>query len=288
MNTRLQDIPGTSLIIAISMTIGLVFAFDRPITDVLRIASQDPDRAYIYVVPCIAIYLAWLRRSRIHEIQIRRSWAGPLWILMGWAVCRVGGANDVMVMWHAGFLISFIGVILTFAGPKILFPFGPAFLVLFAMLPLPGTIRQVITRPLQAFATEVTSVIFSLVGIPAENAGNLITINGATVAIAEACDGMRLVVPLAIVIFAFVFSLPLTYRFRSFLIFASVPVALVCNVLRLIPTALAYGYVPSIAESVHDISGWAMIPLAILLLLGLLKIIEWLDIPISRWRLVTA
>jgi hypothetical protein len=38
---------------------------------------------------------------------------------------------------------------------------------------------------------------------------------------------------------------------------------------------------------VHDISGWGMIPLSIVILLGLLRLIEWLDIPVSRWRLVT-
>ena len=288
MNPRSRIISAVDVLFGALMVVGLAFVFSRPILDVLRIASSDPERAYNYVGPFVAAYLAWLRRSRIHEIRIRRSWAGCIWIIAGWLICKLGGLNDVMFMWHAGFLISVVGVIVTFFGSSVLRPFGAAFFIIFTMVPLPGTVRQIITQPLQGFATSVTSVIFEITGIPTEQAGNLITINGVTVAVGEACDGMRLVVPLAIVIFAFVFSLPLRLRIRMLLILASVPVALVCNVIRLIPTSLAYGYAPGIAESVHDISGWGMIPLAILLLLGFLRTIEWLDIPVSRWRLVTA
>ncbi len=73
-----------------------------------------------------------------------------------------------------------------------------------------------------------------------------------------------------------------------FLIASSVPVALACNVLRLVPTSLGYGYVPEHAVLIHDVGGWLMIPAAIAVLLGLLRLVAWLDIPVSRWRLVTA
>jgi hypothetical protein len=39
---------------------------------------------------------------------------------------------------------------------------------------------------------------------------------------------------------------------------------------------------------VHDIGGWLMLPIAVLLLLGLLRFVEWLDVSVSKWRLVTA
>lgn len=71
------------------------------------------------------------------------------------------------------------------------------------------------------------------------------------------------------------------------LLLISIPVALVCNVFRLVPSALAYGYLPEFAEMVHDIGGWLMIPLSIGILLLMLRLVEWLDISVSRWRLMT-
>lgn len=267
--------------------LGNILAYRTPLQDILAIAARDPERGYIFIVPLIAAYLAWLRRTRIREFTVRSSWIGPLIMFLGWLCYLIGGSESVMFMWHMGFLISIIGGIVTFAGPGILRPFAPAFLVLFVMVPLPGSARQFMTQPMQALATSVSANILDLAGVPAIQAGNLITINGVTVAVGEACDGMRLLVPLGLVIFAFVFSLPLNLRMRSVLIIASVPVGVICNVFRLIPTALAYGYAPSVAETVHDIGGWGMIPLSIVFLLGLLRLIEWLDIPVSRWRLVT-
>ena len=257
-----------------------------PLADLLGIAMRDSDRSYIVVVPFLAFYLAWLRRSRLRSINLQPSILGPAIIFLGWIGFLIGGFEDIVALWHLGPVLGIIGIIITFLGPNSFRAFGPAFLVLLAVIPIPGRIRQIPAQPLQGLATDVTATILDVVGVPAVQTGNLIEINGATVAVGEACDGMRLLVPLALVIYAFVFSLPLRPLMRTFMILASVPVALMCNVLRLVPTALAYGYVPQFAEITHDIGGWLMIPIAIIALLGLLRLVEWVDIPVSRWRLV--
>ena len=265
-----------------------VQVYQRPIADIVGVAIQDPDRSYVLLVPLLAIYLIWLRRSRLRTIEFRVSIWGPIIILLGWVGFLIGGVNDVVFLWHLGFLIGFLGIAVTFLSPGILVPFSPAILVFFSIVPIPGSIRLALAQPLQGFATSVTASILDTVGVPAIQAGNLIEINGATVAIGEACNGMRLLVPLALIIFTFVFSLPLRASMRSLLLVASIPITLICNVLRLVPTALAYGYLPNIAERTHDIGGWIMIPLALFFLVGLLRLVEWLDIPVTRWRLATA
>jgi len=274
---------------AFSIFCGLnVLIYQRPIADIIGLAIQDAERSYVLLVPVLAIYLIWLRRSRLRNIEFRVSIWGPIIILLGWVGFLIGGVNDVVFLWHLGFLVGFLGIAVTFLGSGILTPFSPAILVILSIVPIPGSIRLALAQPLQSFATSVTATILDAVGVPAIQAGNLIEINGVTVAIGEACNGMRLLVPLALVIFTFVFSLPLRTSMRSLLLAASIPIALICNVLRLVPTALAYGYFPSIAEPTHDIGGWIMIPLALFFLIGLLRLVEWLDIPVTRWRLATA
>ena len=268
------------------MVILVLMIYKRPLADMFQIAMRDSNRSYIVVVPFLSAYLAWLRRSRLRGIQLKASIFGPAIILLGWVGFLVGGFKDIVVLWHLGAIFGIVGIVITFLGMSSVRAFGPAFLILFAVVPIPGRIRQIPAQFLQRLATDVTASILDIVGIPAVQSGNLIEINGATVAVGEACDGMRLLVPLALVIYAFVFSLPIRPSMRTFMILASVPVALMCNVFRLIPTALAYGHVPQFAEITHDIGGWLMIPIAIIALLGLLRLVEWVDIPVSRWRLV--
>jgi len=56
---------------------------------------------------------------------------------------------------------------------------------------------------------------------------------------------------------------------------ASVPVAVLCNAIRVLATTLFFHYSQStvLEEQFHDAAGLAMMPLAILMLLGVLKLL---------------
>ena len=70
---------------------------------------------------------------------------------------------------------------------------------------------------------------------------------------------------------------------RWFLILTSPISAIVCNVLRLLPTTLLYGYAPKIwAERFHDYSGWAMVPIAFIALMFLVKLMRACGIPVMQ------
>lgn len=263
-------------------------AFRAPLGDIYRLAVSDVERSYLLVVPLISLYLVALRRSRYQDMSRRKTLLGPAIVLAGLFVSWFGLERDVIVMWHGGAVISLIGLAVVFFGAQVLAAFAAPLLLLFAIVPVPGTIRQALAQPLQEMATEVTSFMLQLIGMPVSQAGNLLEINDRMVAVGEACDGMRLLLPLGIVIFAFVFSVPLRMGTRLFLVVVSGPIAIICNVIRLIPTAIAYGYAPSYASGVHDFGGWIMIPLAIWMLLQLLRLAAWLDLPVGRWRLVGA
>jgi exosortase len=275
-------------ILCVIASLLVLLLYRNPIADIFDGATRNSENSYVLLVPLLATYLAWLRRSRYRLADFTSSAIGVSLVAASWFVFILGIRFDIVILWHMASLIAMVGILATLFGKKIFRDFLPAILILFAMVPIPGSIRTWVSLPLQSVASEVTSTILGIVGVSAIRAGNLIEINGTAVAVGEACNGMRLLVPLGIVIYAFVFSLPLKPGIRMILIVSSVPVALGCNILRLVPTALAYGYLPDQAELVHDIGGWMMIPLAIATLLGLLRLVAWLDIPVSRWRLFTA
>ena len=263
-----------------------IVAFRGPLADILRLALGDVERSYLLFAPLVAAYLAFIRRSRASDLRYGGAVIGCVMVLGGVVLSAYGKDRDIIMFWHGGAVISIIGVLVSVFGYRCLTQFLPSFVALFALVPVPGSVRQELARPLQRMATEITSLVLEILGVAVEQTGNLLKINGQLVAVGEACDGMRLLLPLALVIYTFVFSLPLKTSTRLLIVLISMPVAILCNVVRLVPTAIAYGYMPESAGLIHDVGGWLMIPLAVWILLQLIRLAAWVDLPVGRWRLV--
>lgn len=261
------------------------FIYWTPIADILKIAMTEADRGYVIIAPFVAAYLAWLRRSRWRNTRRGPSLLGPPIILMASVVSYVGYDFDVMFMWHSGAVIGFLGLLVSFFGVRLLRDFIVPIIAMFALIPVPGTLREAIAFPLQEAAASLTVLVLNISNINAVQMGNIVEINEVMVTIGEACDGMRLMLPIGLCIYLFVFSLPLKSGTRFILILLSAPVAFLCNVGRLVITALAFGFYPESADIVHDAGGWFVIPCAVISVYGCMRLVQWLDFPVSRWRL---
>lgn len=257
--------------------------------DIYVQASRRADNGYIFLAPVVAGYLVWIRAPRLAFVPPRGSLWGPLLAIVSIGLALAGAELDLRVAVHGGAVVGLAACILTLAGPASIRHFAPAFLALLFLLPVPGEVRRWISAPLQDFATSVTHDLLLLLGSNAEREGNVIAINGVRVFVGEACDGMRMVFALALTVFAFVFSVPLRTPARIVLLLASPLIALLCNIARLVPTAIAYAHWSAEdARKVHDIAGWLMLPLAILLLLLVMRFMRWLDLPVLTWRFLQA
>jgi len=271
------------------LTLGVgCWAHRQPLADIVDIGLRDSEQSHIFLAPIIAAWLVWLRRSRIRYIQYSPSLLGPAIALGGWILSWWGFHAGMQVAWHAGAVLTLLGVVIGFTGVEVVRQFSPAVLVLAAVLPVPGFIRQTIAIPLQGIATTVTHGVLETVGVAAQRSGSILIINGEQVAVGEACNGMRMVFALTLVVYAFAFGTPLRPGTRALLLILSPLTALVANVIRLVPTSLFYGYATSErAQWFHDLAGWVMLPVSLVLLLGLLRLFNWLEFPVTRYRLAS-
>jgi exosortase len=168
-----------------------------------------------------------------------------------------------------------LGAAVTVLGHGVLVRFWPVFLMLGFMIPLSNGTRLQIAGPLQRLMATMVAGIVGFFGEPVVRQGNLLTINGQLVAIDEACNGLRMVFTLILVCWLFAFVTPLKGWVRWLVILLSPLTALLCNVVRLIPTLLLYGHADkAIADRFHDAAGWAMLPVAFFLLMFLINFIE--------------
>jgi exosortase len=277
---------GAMLLLAIGIW---MWVFETPLRDILRLALRDEEQSHILLAPFVAAWLFWYRRSRLHLLRVRPNLIGCGVVAAGCLASWWGFQTDTYILWHGGPVIALVGIILSMTGPHAVRYFGPAFAALLFLLPVPGTVRAQIAIPLQSIAAQVTHQSLEIFGFEAARMGNLLLINGQQVAVAEACNGMRLVFSLTIVVFAFAFSVPLRPGVRILLLLLSPMIALIANIIRLIPTSVMYGVTTvDNAERFHDISGWVMLPLALFGLLGIMRLLKWLELPVTSYRLASS
>jgi exosortase len=153
--------------------------------------------------------------------------------------------------------------------------FAPVFAACIFLIPIGTGGRLHFAMPLETAAAHSTQTVCDLVGMAVDRAGNKLSINGVDVTIAEACNGMRMVLTLFMVCYVVAFSTPLRGWVRFVLLAASPLVAIVANVVRLVPTIWMYGNASTkAAERFHDIGGWVMTVAAFLVLMGLLRLLR--------------
>ena len=254
--------------------------------DIFRIATRDEESSHIFLVPIVAAWLFWARRRRLRHFRPTESFFGPLAVLLGWVLHSAGDTYLIQSFYHAGAIVMAVGCLVTVLGAAVLKEFAPVFLALVFLIPVPARVRHQVAIPLQTLTAALTAELFNLAGVPVIRSGNMLSVNRNDVEIAEACNGLRMIFALALAMFAFAFGSPLR-TYARVLVLAATPVAAVmCNVVRLVPTVWLYGYYPGdLAATFHDISGWVMLVVAFLLLLAIVRLLRWALVPVTEYTL---
>ena len=256
--------------------------------DMYQIAYNDEEYSHIFLVPLVALWMVFVRRLRFRHCRTTGTALGFIIAGLGWAISSYGFNHGHQSLWHGGSVLVVVGCIVTVLGKQLLFRFFPAVAVLVFLVPVPGMIRQQIAIPLQTWTAQISQVVLEVVGVPVERSVNQLTVNGNPVNIIEACNGLRMVWPLILMSYAFSFGLPLRNSVRLAVLAASPLAAIFCNVVRILPTIWLYSYhTKSVADLFHDYSGYMMLPIAFLILLGLIKALRWAMIPVMRYTLAS-
>lgn len=254
--------------------------------DIYFLAWNESEYSHIFLVPVVALWMVFARRLRIRHCRPIGTPLGVLVALAGWAVYAFGYYNGYQTLFHAGAVVVVVGCLLSVLGKHALFRFFPALAVLVFLIPVPPDVRLRIAGPLQAWTAEVSQAVLDLFGVPVLREGNMLTVNGQQVTIVEACNGLRMVFALILVSYAFSFGLPLRNSVRMIVLLASPVSAILCNVVRIVPNALVYGYAsPDAGLMFHDYAGWLMLPVSFLILLGVIRLLRWAMVPVMKYSL---
>ena len=275
-----------TLLAGLAMSALAVLATWRAWADVYSLVDVNGDNSHVYLVPLVFAWLLWVRRGRIPHVRVTGRWAGPVLIALGWAVAAVGLGQNRAAAYHLGSLAVVVGAFVSVCGKGVLLRFMPVAFSLLFLIPIPQYFRQRLAAPLQTDTAAITDGLLDVLGVDSHVAGNTIVVNGKSVMIAEACNGMPMVFGLLLVTYAFAFAWPMRPWVRWMLLILSPVVTLACNVLRTTPLVWAYAERSrESADWLHAWSGWLMLPLAFLVLLGFVRALRWFDVSVDRFRL---
>jgi len=238
----------------------LVFSYWDTLQALVRQWIENDDYSHGLLIVPIAVYLAWQKRDELRAAQIRSDWRALPLLFLAVFVFVVGELGAELYTTRVSMLIFVIGLTWAFYGPQVVKVLRFPLAFLFLMLPLPGFIYRNITFPLQLSASIGSVKVLQLLGVSVYREGNIIDLGFTQLQVVEACSGLRYVLPLLTlgVLFAY-FGQKLPWK-RVVLVFATIPIAVFANVLRVAGTGfIGVHWGDRAAEGFfHSFSGWVV------------------------------
>ncbi len=247
--------------------------------------NNEPQYKHGFFIPVLAVLLSvFFLSDRIRPGKAESDKWGLLWIALGVIFHILGVYIFVEFADCVGLLFCITGGVTLLWGRRLTLGVWPAILFLVFMFPLPFRFERMLSAPLQLYGAQQSAWYIQMFGIPAVAKGSLILMGEHKLGVAEACSGMRMLTVFFAISVAAIIIERRTLWENIVILLSAIPIAIFCNVARIVATALAYSYFGSeMADRVfHDFSGYLMMPAAMLMLFLLLKTLDWLFVPVPE------
>ncbi|MFI5458446.1 MAG: exosortase/archaeosortase family protein [Isosphaerales bacterium] len=269
---------------AASLVFGLAYAPNFRV--LIATWQEDPNYSHGFLVIPIAVWILWqcLAGAKPESTPgaVPAPWWGWVFLMAVLAVRAIAYEWNRLWLENATMLPAIACLTWTFGGWPLLHRVWQAIAYLVFMLPLPPDINNLIALPLQRLATSCSCFLLQLSGLWAIQEGNVINLNTPhgmmPLDVALACNGLRMLMTMVATVIAILILIPLPTWKRIVLLVSVVPIALLSNMIRIVTTGWCYYLItgPNAKAWAHDLSGWLMMPLALLLVVLELGILSWL------------
>ncbi len=237
-----------------------------------------------WIVPVFSLVLLWMRWQPFGPVPAYERWIGLGLLALGLCVRLFAAELGMYPVDRLSFIPSIVGVFMMVGGMHIIRWAWPALFFLVFMFPLPNVLERPVLGGLQKLASICSTFVLQTMGMAAFRQGNLISIPGSELNIAEACAGLRMGTIFAAMAVFMVFIIERPWWDKFVILLSAIPIALLVNIIRITVTGLLYWIWPdnTIAHKLgHDWAGLFMMPLALGFLWLELQILERLTIPID-------
>jgi len=239
---------------------------------------NDPNFSHGFFVPLFSAFVIWQERDRLARIIPQPSWSGLIVLAAGMGLLIVGRLGAELFLDGSSLLLVVAGIVILFHGwnlfRAVLFPWG----FLLMMIPIPTIVFNQITFPLQLLTSKVAATVLPVLGVPILREGNVINLPSMALEVAEACSGIRSLMSLVTLAIIYGYLMEKRLWVRWLLAFASVPITIAANDVRIIGTGLLVQYWdPEMAEGYFHASwGWIIFVVSLIMLYALHGLVRFL------------
>ena len=258
----------------------LVWSYWPTLSELSAFWLRNADYSVGALVPLVALYLVYRDRQELSRAPVQPCVWGLAVLLAAELLRQVALYYGVGSGERYALVLSIAGAVLLAAGWRVARRVAWVLVFLLLMVPLPARIHEALALPLQRFAASIAVVALELLGFFVVREGQVLRLNEhASVGVAEACSGLRMLTAFVVVASLLAFLVRRPRWHKAVLLGASIPIAVFSNAVRSVLTAIVVYYSEStlVHEMFHDAAGLAMMPLGLLLSLGLLKFLGWLS-----------
>jgi exosortase len=263
--SRLDKIKLLSLLV-------LWFALFGPVyPEMVREWYEISDNSHGFIVPLMAGYFVWDRIKQLNAATVSNSWNGCLVLFLALLLYVLSYAGGLAFPARIAMVLALLGLVWCLLGNDIIKILAFPILFLLFMIPVPYSLLNFVSGPLQLIATKISANMISACSIPVYREGNMLYFVGTQLEVAEACSGIRSIMSLTMLAFAFASMMRDGWKNRIILIVAAIPIAMIANIFRIAGTGvLANFYGDKVAKGfLHEFSGMAIFAFGFITLLGL-------------------
>lgn len=258
------DISRLKWVTAATLAVTFAWAYWPTFLRLVDAWNREPDYSHGFLVPPLALFFLYARRDRFPGLTPSIGWFGLVLIAASVGVRFLGTLAFVDAIDSWSMILWLAGAVWMLGGFRVALWAAPSIAFLFFMVPLPFRAETMLSGPLQSAATKLSCFMLQFIGQPAIAEGRTILLGDHHLEVEQACSGLRIFVGICALAFAAVVLMRRTWWEKLLFLLSTLPIALLANSIRIVVTGLLYQHASSHAAQKfsHDLSGWAMIPLA--------------------------
>jgi len=255
---------------SVLLLIVFIWSYKRGLRDLWNLWQRSDEFSVGMIVPFLALYVLWSRRHTLVGYRIKPC----IWGLVVFLGAQVSRFFGLFFMYSSverlSIVLSIAGIVLLLFGWKIFRKISPILLFLCLMLPPPNLIQNYTVLHLQRWATSSAVFCLEMIGCEVIQEGNTIHIGDTSIEVAYACNGLRMITAFFVISGLVVLMVHRAWWEKLIILISSLPIALLCNTVRLTVTALALTKLNNQFwdDVFHDFGGYAMMPLALAVVVG--------------------
>jgi exosortase D (VPLPA-CTERM-specific) len=266
--------------LAVTCMILAALSVQDGLADLYKRWMYEEEYGYGLAVAALMPLLLWRRWHVLVSESGGARWPGLAILIVAQLSTILGVLGESYYIELIALVVSISCIALIVFGSRATRVVLPLFLLSLLTIPLPYTLQAMLTIKLQLLSTNLGVAIIHLIGIPVYVEGNIIDLGSYKLQVAEACSGLRYLLPLTCLAFliAYLYKAPLLKK--AVVVLSAAPITIMINSFRIAVTAvLVNSFGIKLAEGFfHQFEGWIVFLMGVLLLA-----VELLALERFRW-----